>query len=193
MIGLVKESARQKIFARHLELFTLLVLRADGDALAAPHLFAEAGDAQASLFSGLPTFRLEDFGIDDDDLFGFAFAVGAIDDGDFLGDADLRGGEPDAFRSIHGFEHIGDQLMQFGRIEFGNVGGFALEDRIAIFDYRIDHQKFFTCSLYASQLRRVSARESPPNFSRNACARTIAAIASPITPAAGTTHTSERS
>src|ERR1022692_2133452 len=35
--------------------------------------------------------------------------------------------------------------------------------------------------------------ESPPNFSRNACAKTIATMASPITPAAGTTQTSLRS
>ena len=42
-------------------------------------------------------------------------------------------------------------------------------------------------------LRRVSLRRSPPNFSRMASARTSASIASTITPAAGTTQTSERS
>src|SRR5215472_11631136 len=64
MIGLVEERARQQIFASHFELFTLHVLRADSDALAAAHLFAEARDAQASLFAGLTAFRLEDLGID---------------------------------------------------------------------------------------------------------------------------------
>ncbi len=41
-------------------------------------------------------------------------------------------------------------------------------------------------------LRRVSASESPPNFSSAARASTSATIASTTTPAAGTAHTSER-
>ena len=44
----------------------------------------------------------------------------------------------------------------------------------------------------ASQLRRVSATESPPNFSSAASASTSATMASATTPAAGTAHTSER-
>ena len=96
---------------------------------------------------GLPAFGFDDLGIDDDDLFGLALAVGAIDDRDLLRDADLRGCEAHAFGGIHRFEHVGDQLMQFGRIEFGHVGGFALKYRVAILHNRIDHQKFFTCSL----------------------------------------------
>src|SRR4051812_13335597 len=45
---------------------------------------------------------------------------------------------------------------------------------------------------YASWLRRVSSRESPPNFSRDRSARTRATIASATTPAAGTAQTSLR-
>src|SRR5207253_7393252 len=45
----------------------------------------------------------------------------------------------------------------------------------------------------ARKFRSVSPSESPPNFSSAAVASTIAIIASTITPAAGTTHTSLRS
>src|SRR5581483_277180 len=45
---------------------------------------------------------------------------------------------------------------------------------------------------YACALRRVSASESPPNFSSAASARTSATIASATTPAAGTAQTSLR-
>ena len=46
---------------------------------------------------------------------------------------------------------------------------------------------------WCSTLARISARLSPPNFSSQASARTIATIASATTPAAGTTQTSLRS
>ena len=48
-------------------------------------------------------------------------------------------------------------------------------------------------SMYALWLCSISVIESPPNFSRNASASVNATTASPITPAAGTTHTSLRS
>ena len=46
---------------------------------------------------------------------------------------------------------------------------------------------------YRSRLSRTSSSESPPNFSRTASANTRRTIASPITPAAGTTLMSLRS
>src|ERR1700754_4938070 len=45
---------------------------------------------------------------------------------------------------------------------------------------------------YVSMLARVSASESPPNFSSVARASTSATMVSTTTPAAGTAHTSER-
>src|SRR3954468_461963 len=47
-------------------------------------------------------------------------------------------------------------------------------------------------SSYASSAARTSSMWSPPNFSRYADARTIASIASPTTPAAGTTAEARR-
>ena len=60
MIGLVQERARQQVFAGHFELLALGVLRADGHALGAPHLLAEAGDAQAAFFAFLLAFDVHD-------------------------------------------------------------------------------------------------------------------------------------
>ena len=45
---------------------------------------------------------------------------------------------------------------------------------------------------YPARLSEVSVAESPPNFSRAACATTSATIDSATTPAAGTATTSER-
>src|SRR5713101_4211762 len=54
-------------------------------------------------------------------------------------------------------------------------------------------QNSSSCFKYVSKVRRVSIKESPPNFSTNACASTNDTMASPATPPAGTTQTSERS
>lgn len=54
-------------------------------------------------------------------------------------------------------------------------------------------QNFRNCCLYPSKLRNVSVIESPPNFSKAQRAKVSATMASPPTPAAGTTQTSERS
>ena len=50
-----------------------------------------------------------------------------------------------------------------------------------------------TVAWYVANARAVSTSESPPNFSSIAPASTIAIIASPTTPAAGTVQMSERS
>ncbi len=42
---------------------------------------------------------------------------------------DLRRGQTDAVRGIHGFEHVVNELMQFGRIEFGDGPGRTFENR----------------------------------------------------------------
>src|SRR6266436_4816214 len=54
-------------------------------------------------------------------------------------------------------------------------------------------QKFLSCSKYPLKFLPVSVIESPPNFSSAQRASVSATIASPATPAAGTTQTSERS
>jgi hypothetical protein len=56
--------------------------------------------------------------------------------------------------------------------------------------HRGGHQARRSEARYCSTLARISARLSPPNFSIHASASVNASIASPTTPAAGTTQTS---
>ena len=64
-----------------------------------------------------------------------------------LRNADLRRGQAHALGRVHGFEHVLDQLVQFGRIEFGHRCGLLFEHRLAVQNDRIRHQKFLTCSM----------------------------------------------
>ena len=57
----------------------------------------------------------------------------------FLRDADLRRGQAHALGGVHRFEHVLEELVQFRRIEFGHVVGFALQHRVAEFHNRINH------------------------------------------------------
>ncbi len=57
---------------------------------------------------------------------------------------------------------------------------------------RFDHRPRILAT-YALKFVSISAMLSPPNFSSHASVSAIASIASPTTPAAGTTHTSLRS
>ncbi len=59
--------------------------------------------------------------------------------------------------------------------------------------HRGGHQARRSEARYCSTLARISVRLSPPNFSIHASASVNASIASPTTPAAGTTQTSLRS
>ena len=63
-----------------------------------------------------------------------------------LRNSDLRRGQSDAFGRVHGFEHVVDELVQFGRIEFGDAFGLFFEHRLAVQHDRVGHQKFLTCS-----------------------------------------------
>lgn len=114
---------------------------------------ADAADREAALdgeFTGLAEFE---FRIDEDerhdrlegDLLaidaevGDAFrVVGDINDGEAEGDSDLRGGEADALGSHHCFEHMVDQLGDFGG-HFGDRPAALAEDRVAVLDDIEDH------------------------------------------------------
>src|SRR5581483_8221519 len=56
---------------------------------------------------------------------------------------------------------------------------------------RVGAHRITRFSMYPARLRRISATESPPNFSVAASASTSATMASATTAAAGTAHTSE--
>src|SRR5579884_3951343 len=193
VVGFVNEGPRQHALAGLLEPFALRVLGTDGYLFRTGDILAKTGQAEAAFLAVLDSVAADNLRIDEHQLLVLVMAGRGIDDGDAFGNADLRCRQPHSARRVHGFEHVRDELVQLRRVEFSKDGGFSFQDRIAIFDDVVCHQKFLTCSMYPSKLRLVSSIESPPNFSRKACASTIATIASPITPAAGTTQTSLRS
>jgi hypothetical protein len=45
--------------------------------------------------------------------------------------SDLLGGEADAFGVIHRFEHVGDQLFDFGS-DFFDASAFLAQDRVTV-------------------------------------------------------------
>ena len=118
--------------------------------------FAEARNAEAAFFARLFALFVDDLGIDEDDFlrlrvacFGL-FAAGNIDHGETAGDGDLRGGETHAVGGVHGFEHVCDELMQFGRIELCDEIGGAFEDGVVqVTDHFMQHLETLHLGLVA--------------------------------------------
>ena len=150
VIDLMQHAARQQIFAGNLEPFAFHVLRAHGRLFGTRDRLAKTGNAEAALFARLLALFCNDFRIDQNDTFRFCsfFAACDIDYSQPFGDIDLRRGQADPMRSIHGFEHVCHKLMQFRRVELGDGCGRPFENRIVqILDDACEvHQKFLTCS-----------------------------------------------
>src|SRR5712692_10551607 len=108
VIDFVAEGTSKQVFAADLERLAFGVLRLYGDELRPDDVAAKAGNGEAAFFFALFTFGVNDFGIGKDDLGFGIFPAGDVNDGDANGEADLRSGEADALRGIHGGEHIFD-------------------------------------------------------------------------------------
>src|SRR5579862_8483064 len=192
MVGFVEQSAGEQFLSSLFENFAADVLSANCHFIRARDVLPEIRNAQTSFTLRVLAFPVNNFRIDKHQLGLGIFLERYIDDGDSTSNTNLRRGQPDAVSRIHRLEHVIDQLFQVF-IEDRNCFRRLLENWIAVLYDGIDHQNFFSCSRYPSKLRIVSVMESPPNFSSAHLARVRATIASPATPAAGTTHTSERS
>ncbi len=70
-----------------------------------------SGRREAALFFVLLAFALDDLRIDEDDLVVGVLLEADVDDGEALREADLRSGEADSLRGVHGLEHLFDQLF----------------------------------------------------------------------------------
>src|SRR5215469_896774 len=138
VIDLVLECAREKFFAVHLEPFAVLVLGADFYLCRALHLFADFGKAEAAFFFVLLAFAEGDLGIDEHELLSRILAHAEIDHCDALRHGDLRRGQADALRRVHGLEHVSDELAQFV-VEFGDGFARLRENRLGVFDDLQNH------------------------------------------------------
>jgi len=151
--GMREEIRRLGLIATDMETATLLtagrVLGAHGDAQRTRDLFPELGQAQAAFAAALLSFGADDLGIHQHQSGLGIFLEGNVDDGQALGDADLRRRQAYAVRRVHGLEHVLDQLAQSG-VEDGDGFRRFLQNRVAIFDDGIDHQE--QLSVASSQL-----------------------------------------
>jgi hypothetical protein len=87
---------------------------------------------------------VDDFGIDENDLLLGILGHGQIDNGDTLGNPNLRRGQADTLGGVTGLEHVVDKLMELRRSEFRYEFRLFLEYGLSVQDDRIGHQKFFT-------------------------------------------------
>src|SRR5687768_300469 len=172
------------------------------------HCCVEARHAQTALFFELHSIALDELGVDEHEQVGGIAADRDVAHEDPFADANLRRGEPDAGRGVHGLNHVVHEGINL-RCDLGDRLGGTMEHRRSVADDRTQHgamknqrvsvgcaravKRRATSSTVAARWRSISSIESPPNFSRNASARTNETIASPTTAAAGTAQTSRRS
>src|SRR5882724_307392 len=137
MIDLMAEGAGEKIFAANFVGFAFGVLGFYGDKLRTDDVAAEAGNREAALFFADFSLGVNDFGIGQDDLGFGIFSAGDVDHGEAKTQADLRRGEAHALRSVHGSEHVFDELLHL-RVKFFDGRAGLLKDGIAVLDDRIN-------------------------------------------------------
>jgi len=119
-----------KVMQQLVVLLSLLVLILHANATIAGHLFAQAGQAEATfLRPHLLTAVLNDGGIDQHAFEVFALLVVAterlaVEHNQAQGAADLRSGETYTSGMIHRFKHIGDQCLQVRKIVRQRLGYF---------------------------------------------------------------------
>src|SRR5258708_11353065 len=114
VVDFVAEGAGKQVFAANLERFAFGILRFYGDELRRDDVAAKAGYGEAAFFFALFAFGVNDLGIGEDDLGFGVFSAGDVNDGDANGKADLRCGEADALRSVHGCEQSFAKLLGAG-------------------------------------------------------------------------------
>ena len=144
-------AAGEELFALGFKPFPKFILSPDFDLGVANDFFADFWEAEAAFFFVEAALLLDDLGVDEDQLLFRLFAAGEVDDGDAFGHGDLRRGETDALRGVHGFEHVGDELAQLV-VEFGDGFAGLLEDRFGVFDDGENHCPLIDYFLHSSGL-----------------------------------------
>ncbi len=105
------------------------------------HLLANFRKTEAALLFVLLPLAKDDLGIDEHQFLRRILSLAQVDDGDALGHGNLRRGQPNTLRGIHGLEHVVDEFLQL-RVEFGYRLAGLREHRLGIFD---DLQNHFCC------------------------------------------------
>jgi hypothetical protein len=121
VIGLVLDDARRKLARAQLDAIAMPIVGLDADFARARHAAADVGNAQASL----PVVNHvaaddRDFGVDQDDRLPLIAVLGGIEGGDEDAYAlvHLRRREADAVVLGHRVDHVVDQLLSRGALDF---------------------------------------------------------------------------
>src|ERR1035437_899991 len=125
VVDLVLKAHAQQLSTHNLERLALAIERLDHDARRARDVAVQLGDREAAFFPLDGPRALDDLRIDEHE----PLAV-HVHHREPLRAAHLRGGEAHAVRGGHRFEHVVDELLQFGR-EGVDRAGLLAEDRIA--------------------------------------------------------------
>src|SRR6185437_3960972 len=110
MIDLVLQAPREQVVRIHLERSSVAVLRANDHTHGAFDVSVDVRNGQAAFLAFLLPLGEDDLGVDHDERI-----LIHVDHRESLGATDLRRGQSDAFRRIHGLEHVVDQTLQFRR------------------------------------------------------------------------------
>ncbi len=191
VINLMQQAACEQLIAFHLKELALEVLRTDLHPGGAAHLLADVRQREAALLFGLRAFGMKHLRIDKHELVFRPLTEADIDDSELFGDADLRGGETDAFSRVHAIEHLLSQLSELG-VELGDGFAFFREDRVGVLEDGVQLVGLLTGGI-AGGKAGLALGLSGSVCSITQRATVSATMASAATPAAGTTQTSDRS
>src|SRR5574341_1980026 len=146
VIHLVLDAHSEQSLGFQRERIAVLIVRADFDALGALNELVDSGHRQAAFLDVGHPGRLDDLGVDQNHQ--RVAALGNIDHDDALGHIDLDCRKPDSRRGVHGFGHVGDELLE-ALVEYRDRGRDPVESGVGIAkDIQAGHRaQEFTCKL----------------------------------------------
>jgi hypothetical protein len=138
VIELVLHGDGEEAFGFELEGLAVAVLGADAHRGGALDLLGHAGEREAALGADRRAAAHDDLRVDEDAQIARLVLGGDVDDEDAMGLADLRRGEADAGRGVHGLGHVVDELLE-GRSHRGDGLRFVAEPRVGVVEDLANH------------------------------------------------------
>src|SRR5262245_38171110 len=129
VIHLVLDADREQPLGLERERLAVLIVGAHLDALGALHQLVDAGHGKATFLDVRLSGRFHDLGVHQHDQ--RVVPVGDVDHDDLLVHVDLGGREADARRRVHGFGHVGDELLQ-ALVEHGDRRSDLVEAGVGV-------------------------------------------------------------
>src|SRR5574341_1242220 len=146
VIHLVLDAHSEQALRLERERIAVSIVRAHLDPFCALDELVNSGHRQAAFLDVGHPGRLDDLGVDQNHQ--RVAALGNIDHDDALGHIDLDCRKPDSRRGVHGFGHVGDELLE-ALVEYRDRGRDPVESGVGIAkDIQAGHRaQEFTCKL----------------------------------------------